>query len=988
MKSDHLWRFGSVDVDSSKHRMSRQGRIVPLTPKAFAVLVALLRRPGELVTKSELFDAVWPGVVVTDSSLSRAIREVRAALDDNASQPRFVETVHGLGFRFISPVAEHGRPGPTVGDPEAGHRLTGRDVDLERLDGALGAADTGRRQVLFVTGEAGIGKTALVEAFAERHATRDDVAIVQGRCIEQYGTGEAHLPILEALEQLARDVGSETFVETFARYAPTWLTTLPWLVKEVAPTAREAAAAATTHQRMLRELAHALDVLAHRRTIVLWLEDLHWSDPSSLEVVAFLAGRRDPSRLLLIGSFRPAEATGAASVLHNIALRLVQRGQADEMSLRPLAAADVAKYLRARFQDASGFPVDALAEFIHRRTDGNALFVVSIIDDLLRRGELVQVDGDWRLSRGLAELDHRLPDTLRRLVDEQAERLSEEDRRLVEAAAVVGPTFAAVAVAAALEADPTAIEDRCMRLAMNRRLIEPQPPVSWPDGTISSGFRFIHVLYWQGVRQRVPQGRWATWQRLVGIRQEEGYGAQCVGIASELAMRFEVAHDFERSLRYRRMAGAAALSRCAYPECIEQLRGGLSLVPSLPPAEQARHELDLLLPLGPALMALQGYASAEVEALYDRALALCRSCGEPEDLLRALRGQWNVAFLRSDLAGARGTAETLLARADSLHDPRMQVDAHSKMGWTLLHQGDLPGARLHLQTALDASASTGVRAVVREAPRVAAYLAWSLWYGGQPDPAARMGDRALELARHADSPHSSAFALGYVSWLRLMRGEIALARTLAAQQLALALEYGLAYWRQLAEFIAGATLAQEGRVADGISAMRRAIDDMQGSGGRVGVPYLLCILGEAHLSAGQTVPANDAVVAASALIASSGNALYAAEALRLQALVARAADDSPLSRETARRGLRTAIDVARNQGARALELRAATCLARDLDDGGDPQGALQVLAPVRAAFADGPETADLRRADGLLASLGKRVARPRSPPRARRTSSR
>ena len=176
--------------------------------------------------------------------------------------------------------------------------------------------------MVFITGEPGIGKTALVEAFIEQHAG-DDLWVAQGRCIEQYGTSEAHLPILEALEQLARQVGSGAFIDAFARYAPTWLAHLPWLARVVDAAAMERAVADATHQRMLRELAHALDVLSMGRTVVIWLEDLHWSDPSSLDVISFPSGAS--MRLLLIVA-RPADATRGASALHKIVLRLLQRG--------------------------------------------------------------------------------------------------------------------------------------------------------------------------------------------------------------------------------------------------------------------------------------------------------------------------------------------------------------------------------------------------------------------------------------------------------------------------------------------------------------------------------------------------------------------------------------------------------------------------------------------------------------------------------------
>src|SRR5262249_51139651 len=154
----------------------------------------------------------------------------------------------------------------------------------------------------------------------------DDLWVAQGRCIEHYGPGDAHLPILEALEQLARQAGTASFVDAFSRYAPSWLAQLPWLAHEADAQLLGRLAPEPTPHGMMRELAHALEVLSLRKAIVLWLEDLHWSDPSSLEVVSFLAGRRDSARLLLLGSLRPAETNDGAPALQSIVPRLVQRG--------------------------------------------------------------------------------------------------------------------------------------------------------------------------------------------------------------------------------------------------------------------------------------------------------------------------------------------------------------------------------------------------------------------------------------------------------------------------------------------------------------------------------------------------------------------------------------------------------------------------------------------------------------------------------------
>ena len=981
MQVSQRWSFGPFEVDAHEHRLLRDGRPVPLTHKAFALLVALLGRPAALVTKAELFDTVWAGSVVTDSALSRAIRELRVALGDDAASPRYVATAHGLGFRFVAPVSSSSAPpgdaSPDASEPAIRTDLVGRERELAVLARALVDAQGGRRRAVFVTGEAGIGKTALVEAFVAKHAAACGAWTAAGRCVEQYGTSEAFLPILEALEQLGRHVGAKPFAATLARYAPAWLAQLPWLADDADPARLRLALADTTPQRMLRELAHALEAFAAQQPVVLWLEDLHWSDPSSLAVVSFLAGRRDPARLLIVASFRLHEAPIGESPLHGLALRLLQRGQADELALGLLDVDAVRRYLEQRLRGpTSTVPFDALAAFLHRRTDGNALFTVAMVDDLVRRGALQDHGGAWAMTTSVDDLDDRLPDNLRLLVSEQVGRLPRDDHRLIEAAAAVGTDFCAAAVAAALAADVAETEDRCANLARQGRFIRTGQSVAWPDGTVSAGFVFLHALYWQGVHDRVPEGRRAEWQRRIGLRQEQAHGADCAPVAAELAMRFLAAREPVRSLRYLQIAGVAALSRCAYPEGIALLRRGLALVAALPPDERERQELDLLLPLGAALMATQGYASDDVDATYQRALLLCRSGAAPGDFERVLRGLWNVAFLRADLTRATDTAHSLLLQSDERRDADLAFDAHTKLGQTRLHVGDLAAARVHLERALATAPGVASADRRRGLPRVAAYLAWALWHLGHPDQALARSEEALAAADDAASPHSSAFALGYVGWVLMQRGEFVRAKELAARLATLSTEYGLIYWVQMAEFTQGMAAVREGDASRGIAMLRKAIVAMRATGARVGIPYLLCELARAELIGGHRHEARAALAEATALADASGNLLYGAEALRLRGEIA-LSDDAPSPEgDSPEQGFRAALALARRQGAVAFELRAATSLAALWAAKGDTERAARLLTPVHARFEEGADTADLARAATLLVALGPARRRP------------
>ena len=959
-----------------------------MTHKAFALLTELLRRPGRLITKTELFETVWAGRVVTDAALSRVIRELRVALGDDAGTPRYIATAHGLGFRFVAVVAMDGSsPAAALAsdapdapaNPLPDGRLVRRDAELAVLDQALADARLGKRRVVFVTGEAGIGKTALVEAFLERHAVGADLCWAQGRCIEQYGTGEAYLPILEALEGIARQTGAGALRGVLARYAPAWLALLPWLAHDTDP-ALPQRNPAITPDRMLREIAQALEVLATEQTIVLWLEDLHWSDPSTLAVVSFLAGRREPARLLLAATFRPGDAHAAETPLPGLVSQLRQRKQALELALQRLDADAVEAYLAQRFDSVGSGTLRELAAFVHQRTEGNALFTVAVVDDLLRRG-LLEPSGDGcRLTAPLAELGDVLPDSLRHLVHDEIDRLSDADRRLVEAAAVAGVDFSAAAVAAALQTDVATVEDRCTRLAEQGRLLRGRSATTWPDGTVASGFGFLHALYWRGTDERVPEGRRADWQQRIGVAQERAYASQLGSIAAELAMRFEAGRDADRSVRYCRLAAAGALARGAYQEGIDHLRRALAALPRLPPAQQPREELDVLLPLGAALMTVQGYASAEVEATYQRALTLCHACGGPGDLDRIERGLWNVWFSRADLARARTTAEALLARASAQADEGLVFDALAKLGHTGLHSGDFTEARAHLERALAMSEATVGAAFRRESPRLLAYLSWVLWYLGEPGRALDCSARSLASVGPDTSVHTSVHTqvllLGHASWLRWMRGEVREAADFGARQVALSVEHGLTYWRVWGEFMVGLGAAHEGRVAEGTAAMRAATQTMQRLGTVVGTTSWLYLLAEVELSAGRVDAARAALAGSSDLIACGSRARNAAETARVEGELALAEDGAAASRARAEQAFATALKIARDQGASSLELRAAMRLARLWNADGNAARGHDLLAPIRACFSEGVDTADLRQADALLARWQAPGARP------------
>src|SRR6184192_1519997 len=278
--------FGRLSLDLGNECVRLGERALRLTPKAFAVLRYLMERSGRLATKEELFSAVWPDTSVTDASLSTCIREIRRVLKDRAKNPRYIETVHKRGYRYIGASAESALTvEPSCTETHLGI-LVGRDRELSVLDQALRDVERGETRLIFVSGEAGIGKTTLVEHFMAR-IDRTTARTTRGQCVEQHGAFEAYMPWLEALNNVARWYGKDRLAALLYRYAPMWLAQLPWLVKAREREQLQREIAGATSERMIRELAETIGVLSAAEPLVLVLEDLHWSDPSSIKLLGY-----------------------------------------------------------------------------------------------------------------------------------------------------------------------------------------------------------------------------------------------------------------------------------------------------------------------------------------------------------------------------------------------------------------------------------------------------------------------------------------------------------------------------------------------------------------------------------------------------------------------------------------------------------------------------------------------------------------------------
>jgi predicted ATPase/DNA-binding winged helix-turn-helix (wHTH) protein len=978
------WIFEPFRLDTANACLWRGDQMLALRPKVLAVLTYLVAHAGQLVTKEALLEAAWPETAVSDAVLKECIGQLRKVLGETASAPRFIATMHRRGYRFIAPVtvaelsppvpvesAPSPLPAPRVVSPrQHAGLLVERETALRQLHMWFAKALQGRRQVVFITGEPGIGKTTVVEAFTAEVTASAQARVVWGQCVDQYGAGEAYLPVLEALGRLCRGPDGDQVVSVLRQQAPTWLVQMPWLLSSADRETLQYELHGATRERMLREFAEALATLTAEVPLVLVLEDLHWSDHATLDLLAVLARRREPARFLLLGTYRPVEVIVRDHALRTVVQDLQLRGYCAEIPLEPLSEGAVAAYLTARFP---GLPLaEALIQRLYQRTDGNPLFLVSVIEHLINQGVLVQRREAWEFHGQVTGVEVDMPESVRQMIAQQFDRLTSADQQVLEAGSVVGAEFAAAAVAAGLEREIVETEAYCEALGRQGHMLQPVGVVEWPDGTVTTRYAFRHALYQEVAYQRLGVMHRVHLHRRIGTRLEAAYGEQASELATELAEHFVRGRDQGRAVRYLQRAAATALFRHAYREAIDCLSRALTLLETLPDTlERGQQELALLVTLGPALIVTKGYAAADVERVYSRAYQLCQRLGDTPQLFSVLVGLRRCYQVRASYQTAHDLGDQLLAMAQHQREPAWLLEAHFGLGIVSYYLGDFLASREHCAQGIRLSTTQCDRShavAFGQDPGVAchAYAALGLWALGYPEQALSRSQQGLTLARELAHPFSVAFALLHEAVLRAHRQEVSAMREVTAEALTLAQELGFAFWVAWGTFLQGWVTAVQGEITSGILQMRQGVDAARATSAGVGLTGFLTLLAEAYGEAGQPEAGLNVLAEASTIANHQGERYYAAEIHRLTGVLLLAHTSDAPAAETA---FQHALDLARNQHAKALELRATISLSRLWQQQGKGAAARRLLAEVYSWFTEGLDTTDLREAATLLEEL-------------------
>jgi DNA-binding winged helix-turn-helix (wHTH) protein/tetratricopeptide (TPR) repeat protein len=963
-------RFDAFELDEANARLTRDGQPIALPPKAFAVLCTLARRQGQLVTKNALLDAVWGHQHVSESLLKNIISSVRAALSDDAKAPRYIETASRFGYRFIAitastavaspPAAAQGSP--VVPRPTSGASIVGREAALAKMRETWQKALAGQRQLLWIAGEAGVGKTTLIESFVSEMPPR---TAAFGRCVEHFGTGEPYLPVLEVLKEICRLEPELT--RLMRTIAPTWLIQMPWFVSEAERVALHRELAGAHPDRMLREIRELMDHFSATRPICFILEDMHWSDLGTLRMMEHFARRPRAVPILWIASFRLAQIIAENHPLRGLRQELRVQKLCEEIVLDPFSEAEVDTYLRNRLPKAR-FP-SSFVRRLHGHTDGLPLFVVSVADTLAEQAEKDPV----ALERWQADPNGPLPvpESLAGVIEKQAAGLPPEVQAMLEAASVCGTEFRAGIVANMIEREPQWVRERCDDLVRRQIWVRQVSIVELPDGEFDSRYAFLHALYQHVLYERLAMSQRVQHHRRAARALSSGRVIGESLAPAELASHYERGHAIPAALRAYAEAAGLALAHFAPRDSAYLAAHGLSLLNRCPEGEE-RMELELALMghSGLAASQLHGVASDEARAAFARVQALCDQLPQTPARALTLTGLGWIFYVRGEFDQALALA-TRLEEIATLHEhATLFVLTCNLRGVALSNTGRLTAACEWLERGIEKCTELPeeARAALLLDPEVSMRFnaGFPLVNLGFPGRARRHMQLGQQRAERLGEPMSvmlahwtSGMAEARLNNLpEVARHAAGLAKVVESAMLPQAL--GPSLWlRGLAE-------ARGGDPRTGHEHIMKGYESHARLGMYCGCAEVLGYATEALFLAEDWSAARKRVEEGLSLANRIDDRIAIPDLFLLQARIELAAKDVA----SARRAMLAGLQEARTQEARWYELTALLALAELEDSGPDD---LTALETAHRQMTEGLDTQLYRRAGELLAA--------RKPPR-------
>jgi len=853
--------------------------------------------------------------------------------------------------------------------------LVGRDSEIDVLLDRWRAAQAAEGQIVLLAGEAGVGKTRLVRELKARVA--GDLHFK----FEYRGTprseSSALLPVLEHLRRAWRLDRAHSIAEAGARLGralgsrgalPDEVALMASLLEVAGPApdpSQDPSRGDTPQRRKQRTLELLTNLLfdaAARRPTLLIIEDLHWVDPSSLELIRLVATRIHGAAVLMVLSMRPEGSPPWPE--HDRVTRV------DLTRLSPTQT----EVMIHDLSRATPLPPELVRDLVEK-SDGVPLYVEEVTRLVLDAGVASAGGGSngaggngahrQPARRSLADLG--VPATLQESLIARLDRLG-PSKDLAQLCAVVGRSFDFELIKAA-----SGIEEAGLRRELDR--LRELDILHTLDGQSGETFVFKHALIQDAAYASLVRSRRRDLHRHVGETLAAKFSARIETRPELLAHHWAEADRADAAIPCLLSAGNHAFERSAYVEAARHLKQGLTLIETLPDNDaRSARELELCLALGPVLVATRGYSNPEVERIYARARALCASSGDDRLLYAVLSGLHLFHQSRAELAMCIELVERRMEIARRLGDPALEMHVLETQGTVAFWRGEHDVALTALRGALeryDAPRGRAIRLMYGTDSRVVAeaYVGLALWYGGDATGARTSARAAVEHARDLADVHSLALALVFSAIVHLNRGELEEARRHADEAVARSTEQHLEQWLGSALFVSGLVLVRLGRAEDAFAALARGSEVYGSVGATVGGRYFAAGLGEAFLLAGKPQEGLTALTMMGTMLPAGDDTCHDADLARVQGELVLAANDDVAGAAAA---FQHGLTLARGQGARSLELRSAVALARLRLRQGRRDEAREVLAPLRPIFDATDPTIDTRAARDLFESLSAR----------------